>query len=245
MAPVYLFHCAQICDIITAGDTVIDLGCGPATQIAMAAELNPDTNFIGVDLSDEMLQRAAAYAQELQLSNLSFKQSDICKLDFLEDHSVDAVVSTVALHHLPDLDHLERVFSEVNRVHKPGGGVYIVDFGHLKAEKSIEYVAYQYADRQPELFTLDYLYSLQAAFLPDDFKRLAKKYLSGHAELYSTFGMPYMMAIKSPGRNLDMQQINSSLQKLKTNIPDYHKKDHADLRMFFKLGGLKSQLLND
>ena len=43
MASVYLFHCAQICEVISAGDVVVDLGCGPATQLGMVARLNPQT----------------------------------------------------------------------------------------------------------------------------------------------------------------------------------------------------------
>ncbi|HEX9172681.1 MAG TPA: methyltransferase domain-containing protein, partial [Telluria sp.] len=61
MAPVYLFHAANICEVIRPGDTVVDLACGPANQLAMVARLNPHTNFIGVDLSPPML----AQAQEL------------------------------------------------------------------------------------------------------------------------------------------------------------------------------------
>ena len=135
MAPVYLFHCAQVCEVIRPGDTVVDLGCGPATQLAMVARLNPDVRFVGVDLSEEMLERARAYGAEQGLGNVAFQQADVTDLGFLGDASVDAVFSTVALHHLPDVDHLQRTFAEVARVLRPGGGLYLVDFGHLKSEK--------------------------------------------------------------------------------------------------------------
>ena len=135
MAPVYLFHCAQICEIIRPGDTVIDLGCGPATQLAMVARLNPHTRFIGIDLSPDMLGRAHNYIAEQELGNVEFRTEDISQLTSLHDQSVDAVISTVALHHLPDIGTLEKTFSEIRRVLKPNGGVYIVDFGHLKSEK--------------------------------------------------------------------------------------------------------------
>jgi arsenite methyltransferase len=181
MAPVYLFHCAQICEIIRPGDTVIDLGCGPATQLAMVARLNPLCQFIGIDLSPDMLTKARAYITEQALANVSFSEGSITKLTSLADHSVDAVMSTVALHHLPDKAALEMVFSEVRRVLKPDGGMYLVDFGHLKTEKSIRFFAYQYAERQAELFTLDYLYSLRAAFALEDFSLLAQKYFDSNA----------------------------------------------------------------
>ncbi|MCA9182894.1 MAG: class I SAM-dependent methyltransferase, partial [Planctomycetales bacterium] len=172
MAPVYLYHAAQVSEVVKPGDSVIDLGCGPATQLGMVARFNPEVSFTGVDLSEEMLSRARDNVAEKQLGNVRFEHCDITSLDFLADNSVDAVMSTVVLHHLPDVQALEKVFAEVKRVLKPGGGLYLVDFGHLKSEKSIEYFAYQYADRQAELFTCDYLYSLRAAFQKDDFRWL-------------------------------------------------------------------------
>jgi arsenite methyltransferase len=243
MAPVYLFHCAQVCEVIRPGDTVLDLGCGPATQLTMVSRLNPTTRFVGLDLSDEMLERARQHVADLGLANVELRQGDITRLEDFSDQSVDAVMSTLVLHHLPDGGALERTFAEVARVLKPGGGLYIVDFGHLKSEKSIKYFAYQYADRQPELFTLDYLYSLRAAFSLQDFRRLADNCLKGRAKLYSTFLMPYMVAIKSPARAEPNPNLSNELRKLKAQLPGYHKRDLADLRTFFRLGGLRSPLL--
>ena len=244
MAPVYLFHCAQICEVIRPGDTVLDLGCGPATQLGMVARVNPECQFIGMDLSPDMLTKARQHLEEQGLTNVSLRQGDITNLASLADHSVDAVMSTVALHHLPDVSYLEKVFSEIRRVLKPGGGIYLVDFGHLKAEKSIESFAYQYADRQAELFTLDYLYSLRAAFALDDFERLTAKYLATGARVYSTFFMPYMVAVKSPTRlaRLDPARRHQ-LDKFRCNMPRYHQKDLSDLKVFFRLGGLRSAFL--
>jgi len=243
MAPVYLFHCAQICEVIRPGDTVVDLACGPATQLAMVARLNPQTRFIGVDLSAEMLKKAKAYIAGQKLGNVEFHEGGITDLSFFEDDTVDAVISTVALHHLPDIAALEKTFSEINRLLKQDAGVYLVDFGHLKSEKSITNFAYQYADRQAELFTLDYLYSLRAAFSLKDFKVLSEKHLIKTAKLYSTFLMPYMVAIKSPPRRSPDQAIIASLDSIRKDLPSYHQKDLADLITFFQLGGLKSILL--
>jgi arsenite methyltransferase len=244
MAPVYLFHCAQICEIIKPGDTVLDLGCGPATQLAMVARLNPETHFIGMDLSNEMLNKAHAYIEQQNLTNIDFQQGDITQLSTLADTSIDAVMSTVALHHLPDIEALERTFAEIKRILKPGGGLYLVDFGHLKSEKSIHDFAYQYADRQAELFTLDYLYSLRAAFWPQDFYSLYQKYLATSGRFYKTFVMPYMMAVKSHSRREADAALIKRLQELKHNMPSYHKIDLKDLMIFFRLGGLKSPYLN-
>ncbi len=243
MQPVYLYHCAQICDVIKPGDTVVDLGCGPATQLCMVARLNPETHFIGVDLSDKMLEMALAHSKEQKLNNLEFRREDISQLTSFANQSIDAIISTVVLHHLPDLETLERTFSQIARVLKSGGGLYLVDFGHLKSEQSIHDFAYQYHDRQAELFTLDYLYSLQAAFWPEDFKEVYQQQLSTFGEFYKTFMIPYMMVIKSPKRR---QEYNSDLiehlHHIRHSMPTYHKKDINDLIRFFSLGGLNCNL---
>ena len=134
--------------------------------------------------------------------------------------------------------------AEVARVLRPGGGLYLVDFGHLKSEKSIEYFAYQYSDRQPELFTLDYLYSLRAAFPLADFQRLTDRHLAGRARVYSTFLMPFMVVVKSPPRAGEVPQgVRAGLAALRAALPSYHRTDLQDLRTFFRLGGLASPLL--
>jgi len=243
MQPVYLYHCAQICEIIKPGDTVVDLGCGPATQLCMVARLNPDIQFIGVDLSSEMLVKAEAHVKDLKLTNVEFRQEDITQLNSFSNSSIDAFMSTVVLHHLPDINALENTFSQIKRILKPQGGLYLVDFGHLKTEKAINTFAYQYADRQAELFTLDYLYSLQAAFWPEDFQHCYKTQLSEFGDFYKTFIVPYMMVVKSPVKRPLNNSLKSKLNGIRQSMPNYHKTDIKDLIDFFRFGGLKCNYL--
>jgi arsenite methyltransferase len=242
MAPVYLFHCANICEVIRPGDTVVDLACGPANQLAMVARLNPGTQFIGVDLSLPMLEQAHELISRQGLKNVSFRHGDITDLSMFATGSIDAVVSTMALHHLPDTDCLARTYAEVARILKPGGGIYMVDFGHLKAKRSIDYFANQYADRQPELFTLDYLNSLHAAFYIDDFRKAAQPLLR-QARLYSTIALPFMVALKSPSRRGDDPALRARLAEMKKGLPDWHHADIADLIRHFRMGGMRCAAL--
>lgn len=242
MAPVHLYHCANVCEIIHDGDVVLDLGCGPANQLAMVARLNPDAHFIGVDLSLPMLEQAAALADRLALRNIDFRHADISDLVNFGTASIDAVISTVALHHLSDRAALEKTLAGIARVLKPGGGIYLVDFGHLKSEASMDYFAHQYADRQPESFTLDYLNSLRAAFTVDDFRAAAAP-LAGRAQLYSTFLIPYLVALKSASRRPPDPALRARLAEIRTRLPAWHQADLADLRTFFRLGGLRCALL--
>ena len=243
MAPVYLFHASHICDVIRPGETVVDLACGPATQLGLVARLNPDINFIGVDLSDPMLEQASAYLAEQGLKNVKTVRGNIDELSMFEDQSVDAVMSTMALHHLPDRESFLKTFSAIKRILRPGGGIYLADFSRLKSMKSINYFAYQYADRQPELFTLDYLYSLKAAFSIDDFRQ-ATDLLAGKAKLYSMFLMPFMVAVKSAVRRPELPlSLRHELRRMREELPEHHKVDISDLIQTFGLDGLRTNLL--
>jgi ubiquinone/menaquinone biosynthesis C-methylase UbiE len=242
MAPVYLFHGANMCEVIRPGDTVLDLACGPANQLAMVARLNPDTQFIGLDLSLPMLQQAEELISRQGLDNVSLRQVDITDLSAFTNASIDAVVSTMALHHLPDVPALTRTYAEVARILKPAGGIYMVDFGHLKSIRSIDYFANQYADRQPELFTIDYLNSLHAAFYLEDIRQAAQPLL-GQARLYSTFLMPYMVALKSAPRRSHDAVLSAKLATMKQSLPSWHQTDFADLKNFFHMGGMSCALL--
>jgi SAM-dependent methyltransferase len=241
MAPVYLFNTRHACDVIRPGDVVLDLACGPATQLAQIARYNPASTFIGIDLSEPMLERAAAYLHDQGLVNVRLQRSSIADLSAFGSESVDAVVSTLALHHLPDVDHLMSTMREIVRVLRPGGGIYLADFGHLKSERTIHYFAQQYADRQSDLFTEDYRNSLHAAF-PLEVLDSAAAILGERARLYTTFLAPYMVAMKSAVRRLD--PIDPRWAAALAALPQHHRTDFADLSAFFARGGLRTRLSN-
>jgi ubiquinone/menaquinone biosynthesis C-methylase UbiE len=239
LAPVYLFHCAHVSEILRPGDTVVDLGCGPANQLAMIARLHPDVRFIGIDLSEEMLALAAGTVARHGLDNVTLRRGDITRLDDFADGSVDAAYSTMMLHHLATRDQLEQVLRELDRVVVPRGGIYIADFGHLKTERAIEFFACRNADRQPEPFTVDYLNSLRAAFERDDWRALARTCLGHRAGFFTTFAIPFMVAIKSPVHRRPSDDLRCALRDLYSRLSPEQRRDFHDLQRFFRLGGLR------
>ena len=96
-----------------------------------------------------MLQQARRIGFPVRPENVKLRHGDITDLRAFANDSIDVVLSTMALHHLPDVLALKRTYSEVARILKPDGGIYMMDFGHLKSSRSIDYFAHQYADRQP------------------------------------------------------------------------------------------------
>ncbi len=236
MSASYLFHTAHCTETIFGAKQVVDLGCGPATQLCQLAHHNPNTEFIGIDLSPEMLLKAKAYAKECGTQNVRFIQGDITQLDTLGTQSIDAVISTMALHHLPKLSLLETCLTEIQRVLRPDGAIYLTDFCRLKSLHSVLFFAYMNARHQPHLFSLDYERSLRAAFEFNEFCTLIARQLP-QAGVHATFLVPFLAIISTPKKQLP-SSLKSEFNKLRKALPRRYRADLEDMRIFFKLGGL-------
>jgi len=239
MAASYLFQSARISMVINGCRNVLDLGCGPATQLAQIAQLNPDIEFLGVDLSSRMIADAQQYVAGLHLKNVHFIRNDIAELSGIADRSFDGVISTLALHHLPTLASLDSCFARVRQVLAPGGALYLTDFCRLKSLKSVLYFAYLNRGNQPHIFSLDYERSLRAAFEKAEFESLTTKYFSDVATFVSTFKVPFLGIVKTPDRPLSHGQ-KQQVKDLCARLPRRYRSDLDNLRRFFSLGGLKS-----
>ena len=108
------------------GATVVDLGSGTARSSCGSARLAPSLELTGVDVDPAMVARAQAKAEHAIPAGgrrPSFVVADAAALPF-PDESVDLVVSSYAVHHLPDR-HAAR--AEIIRVLRPGGRAIIWD----------------------------------------------------------------------------------------------------------------------
>lgn len=237
MSASYLYHSAQVSQVISGCKTVLDLGCGPATQLAQIAGLNPDISFLGVDLSETMIDSGKKYVEQLGLRNVTFQLEDITRLEGIPDASLDAVMSTVVLHHLPTRQHLDDCMAQIARVLKPGGSIYLTDFGRLKSLRSVLFFAYMNAANQPHLFSLDYERSLRAAFLMDDFKEVAGRFLPQSVSVLSTFLVPFLVVIRTPPKALSAD-LSRRLHEMRKGLPSQFRSDLDELRLFCRLGGI-------
>jgi ubiquinone/menaquinone biosynthesis C-methylase UbiE len=103
-------------DAHLARGTVLELGSGTGFFLLNLMQSGIGSTGIVTDLSSGMVSVAVRNGKNLNL-NVTGLVADAERLPFA-DSSVDLVVGHAVLHHVPDLDAL---FTEVNRVLRPGG----------------------------------------------------------------------------------------------------------------------------
>lgn len=225
-----IHHLRELAGLIRPGDTVLDLACGPGPLLLELAALYPDSRFIGADLSSTMLQHLDQQAASKKLSNISILLEDIRTLPTLGTAQVDLVISTSALHHLPDEDSLRQVFRRIRSLLKPDGGFYLFDFGLLKSSRTRELCVAEVAKLAPPLTARDYDLSLQAAF-PVDFalKTAGEELPRPFAAATSAF-VDFFYFLQTPPRTTGSDRVQARIAEVWRPLPIAMKIEHFMLR---------------
>lgn len=114
---------------------ILELGCGNASLWRRNMDkIPPGCTIVLTDLYEGMVKDAGATVSD-SLSCFEFKVMDAQKITFDND-SFDMVIANHMLYHVPDR---EKVFSEIQRVLKPGGTFYASTIGknHLQELKDL------------------------------------------------------------------------------------------------------------
>ncbi|MDZ7763754.1 MAG: arsenite methyltransferase [Melioribacteraceae bacterium] len=109
---------------IKKGDTVVDLGSGAGNDVFIARSIVGDNGkVIGLDMTQEMIDKANINTNKLGFKNVEFKLGDIEEMP-IESNIADVVVSNCVLNLVPNK---VKAFSEIHRILKPGAHFCISD----------------------------------------------------------------------------------------------------------------------
>lgn len=234
LAFLYLYNALHITSVLQPGDRVLDLACGPAHQLAQVAVLNPDVQFVGVDASLAMLDCARDTLARAQVENVGLVQGDMTRLTAQASGSMDCVICTMSLHHLPDQNALWATLLEVRRVLKPQGRVYLVDFGRLKLRSTQRFFTQDL--RQSAQFTEDYFNSLQAAFSVEELTS-AVALLGPDVQRHVTVLAPFIVVFRTAfQRAIDAPTLQRAKAAFAT-LSSEQQGDFRGLAQWFRLGG--------
>lgn len=109
---------------IQSGDTVVDLGSGAGNDAFVArAIVGEQGRVIGIDMTEEMINKARVNAEKLKFNNVEFRLGDIEAMP-IDSNFVDVVVSNCVMNLVPNK---QQAFAETFRILKSGGHFSISD----------------------------------------------------------------------------------------------------------------------
>ena len=108
---------------------ILDIATGTADLAILLAQKNPQAQIIGTDISEQMLSIGKEKVTKQNLDNqIELQIGDAASLPF-EDNTFDAVTCGFGVRNFEDL---EKGLSEISRVTKQSGQVYILEFSMPK-----------------------------------------------------------------------------------------------------------------
>jgi ubiquinone/menaquinone biosynthesis C-methylase UbiE len=118
---------------VDAGDTVLDVACGPGVTTCDLAEVAGHVT--GIDVTPGMIEQAEKLQRSKSLTNVEWRVGVVPPLPF-SDEMFSLVFTRYSFHHFPDP---AAVFNEMVRVCKGNGRVVVVDVFMKTTEQASAY----------------------------------------------------------------------------------------------------------
>jgi arsenite methyltransferase len=109
---------------IQEGEVVVDIGSGGGIDVFLSAnKVKQSGKAIGIDMTDEMLEKAADHAKQNRYTNVEFKKGDIEKGIPINDNAADVVISNCVINLTIDK---VAAFKEIYRILRSNGGRMVI-----------------------------------------------------------------------------------------------------------------------
>jgi arsenite methyltransferase len=119
---------------IREGETVVDLGSGAGIDVFLSANrVKESGKVIGIDMTDEMLEKAKKVAKDNSYSNVEFRKGDIERSIPIDDNNADLVISNCVINLTTDK---VNTFKEIYRILKQGQGRMVIS--DLVTDKEVQ-----------------------------------------------------------------------------------------------------------
>lgn len=114
----------------STGDLVLEIGCGTARNLIVAARRYPKARFLGFDISEAMLENARASVRRAGLeSRISLTKGDATAFSLQRLFGVNGVDRVFCSYTLSMIPGWEQAVEAGAGALAPGGRMHIVDFG--------------------------------------------------------------------------------------------------------------------
>ena len=113
--------------VLELGEHVVDAGSGAGFDSFVAAhQVGPAGKVVGIDMTNEMLNKSRETAEALDLAQVEFREGFLEAMP-VESGWADVVISNGVINLCPDK---RAVFDEVRRVLRPGGHLQFADIAN-------------------------------------------------------------------------------------------------------------------
>jgi len=153
------------------GETILDLGCGPADITIRFALHYPQAAIIGADGADAMLDMAkqAIHRHESLANRVEVQKWHIGReKNPLRLKAFDALVSNSLLHHMDDPLDLWRA---IRGCAAANAAVLVMDLIRPSSLTEAKNIVEKYAASEPDVLRTDFLNSLRAAYRPAEIRQ--------------------------------------------------------------------------
>jgi len=115
---------------------ILDIGCGSGRILLPLAIRNPSTKFIGLDVSEEMLNSLNTELSENKIGNITTIKHDASERLPFGDNEFDSVLLYHSYHIIKNKEFLAK---EVKRILKPQGNLLIASTSHTQLATTLNY----------------------------------------------------------------------------------------------------------
>ncbi|MGB0925501.1 MAG: methyltransferase domain-containing protein, partial [Minisyncoccia bacterium] len=157
---------------LSAGITVLDLGCGVGRNGFYMAE-NYDAHVHGWDFSEHAITKGRGLFQH---ENLTLEKRDMTKTFPLDDNSVDMILDITASNALSESGR-GKYLSEINRVLKPGGYMYLRTLAH-EGDKNAQGLIKKFPGAEHHTYIHPELHVTERVFTGPDFKSVYEPFFT-------------------------------------------------------------------